>query len=32
MKDTILVTATGTEVLSAAAPKEVDALLALLKR
>jgi len=31
-EDTILVTANGTEVLSAAAPKEVDALLALLKR
>src|SRR4029079_18443408 len=30
-EDTLLVTAKGTEVLSAAAPKEVDALLALLK-
>ena len=32
IEDTVLVTASGTEVLSAAAPKEVSALLALLKR
>jgi len=31
-EDTLLVTAKGVEVLSAAAPKEVDAILALLKR
>ena len=32
IEDTLLVTATGVEILSAAAPKEVEALLALLKR
>jgi Xaa-Pro aminopeptidase len=32
IEDTVLVTATGVEILSAAAPKEVDALLALLKK
>jgi Xaa-Pro aminopeptidase len=32
IEDTVLVTATGAEILSAAAPKEADALLALLKR
>ena len=32
IEDTLLVTATGVEVLSVAAPKEVDALLGLLKR
>jgi Xaa-Pro aminopeptidase len=32
VEDTVLVTATGAEVLSSAAPKEVDAVLALLKR
>jgi Xaa-Pro aminopeptidase len=32
VEDTVLVTAGGVEVLTAAVPKEVDALLALLKR
>ena len=32
IEDTVLVTATGVEILSAAVPKDVDALLALLKR
>ena len=32
IEDTLLVTATGVEILSAAAPKEVDGLLALVKR
>ena len=32
IEDTVLVTATGAEVLSSAAPKEVNELLALLKR
>jgi len=32
VEDTILVTPTGTEVLTSAAPKEVDDVLALIKR
>jgi Xaa-Pro aminopeptidase len=32
IEDTVLVTASGTEVLSTAVPKEIDALLAVLKR
>jgi len=32
IEDTVLVTATGVEVLTAAVPKEIDPLLALLKR